>query len=335
MRWLTAVVLIVATLWGGYWVVGSRVIDRQARAWFETEQAAGRDARYESLSVSGFPNRFDVTVNGLHLAAPDGSVVWNAPFAQIFALTYKPWHLIAALSPTQTFTLPDQSVTLTSTYLQGSLVMTPDSGFGLNRIAVVGRDLTTASDAGWSVTAAEVDVGSRRVADDARSHQLGLRITDLAPGPALTAPLTAGTDLPGVIGLIEADATLHLTAPLDRFAAENPPQVTGLSVASVKIVWGGVILTGKGDLSAAPDGLAEGRIEWTLANWPKVPPALVALGLVKPEVEETVTRMFVVLAAQSPDPSTVTLPLVFSGGWASLGPLPLGPAPRLNGGFGL
>jgi hypothetical protein len=40
--------------------------------------------------------------------------------------------------------------------------------------------------------------------------------------------------------------------------------------------------------------------------------------------------MFALLAAQTGDPEDLDLPLVFANGRMSLGPLPLGPAPRMN-----
>ncbi len=335
MRWLIGLMVILATLWGGYWVVGSRAVDRGVRDWFTAEQAAGRTARYDTLSVAGFPSRFDLTVNGLHLESPDGAIVWDAPFAQVFALTYKPWHVIAALPHMQTLGLPGEQVTLASSYLQGSLVVTPDMSAGLNRITAVGRDLVLTSDAGWSVLAAEVDFATKRDAANPLAHQIGLRVTDLAPDAGLMAGLAAKTDLPPVIGLVQADATVQFSAPLDRFAGDTRPQVTGVTLTDARLVWGGMILTGTGAVMADAKGFAEGRIAWSLTNWQQVPPALVAAGLIKPEVELTVTRMMEVLAAQSPDPQLMTLPLVFQSGRASLGPLPLGPAPRLNAGAGM
>jgi hypothetical protein len=54
------------------------------------------------------------------------------------------------------------------------------------------------------------------------------------------------------------------------------------------------------------------------------------MGLVQPEVAPTVERMMETMAASSGDPQVLDLPLKFSSGRMSLGPLPLGPAPRMN-----
>jgi len=55
-----------------------------------------------------------------------------------------------------------------------------------------------------------------------------------------------------------------------------------------------------------------------------------AAGLIKPEVAPTWVNVFALLAAQTGDPEDLDLPLVFAKGRMSLGPLPLGPAPRMN-----
>ena len=81
---------------------------------------------------------------------------------------------------------------------------------------------------------------------------------------------------------------------------------------------------------ANAEGLAEGRIELRLSNWRKAIPVAVALGLVTPEVAPTWENVFAVLSEQSASPEDLDLPLVFQRGRMSLGPLPLGPAPRLG-----
>jgi hypothetical protein len=323
MRLLTILVLIAAAAWAGYWAIGSRALDRAAREFLDTQPGAS----YAALRVAGFPNRFDLTVEGIHLESPDGRTAWDAPFAQIFALSYKPWHVIAALPNSQTLRLDGQTVTVDSSYLQASLVVTPDRSAALDRLSLVGRDLALLSDQGWAATAAEVNLATRRDPVNPLAHQIGLRVTRLAPGPLMPAGAAA---LPPSVDLIHADLTARFTAPLDRFAAESQPRIALLDVRSVSIIWGGMRLSGQGSLAPDAAGLAEGKIELQLTNWRALPPALVALGTIQPEAAAPFLRALEVIAATSPDPETAALPLVFTGGWVNLGPFPLGPAPRLN-----
>ena len=101
MRALVWVVIAVAVTWGGYWFVGARALETGAQAWFQAQTEAGLVAERSDLSVSGFPNRFDLTVTDLRLADPDAGFGWTAPFVQILSLSYKPWHIIAAFANQQ------------------------------------------------------------------------------------------------------------------------------------------------------------------------------------------------------------------------------------------
>ena len=121
MRALLGIVLAVAGLWAGYWWVGSSAVERGAVDWFAAQEAKGMVARNGGIAVSGFPNRFDLTVTAPELANPAQGIGWSAPFAQVFAMTWKPWHIIAALPQEQTLRLPGQDVTITSTRLPASI----------------------------------------------------------------------------------------------------------------------------------------------------------------------------------------------------------------------
>ena len=55
-----------------------------------------------------------------------------------------------------------------------------------------------------------------------------------------------------------------------------------------------------------------------------------ALGLVRPEMGDSLTNTLEVLAKSGKDPEILNLPLIFADGWMTLGPLPLGPAPVMN-----
>jgi hypothetical protein len=149
----------------------------------------------------------------------------------------------------------------------------------------------------------------------------------IGPDPSVTAALP---DFPETVEKLRLDAIVTLTAPLDRMAGRSHPRPIQLEVKEAQLVWGSLVLFGSGTIAAAADGLAEGRIALRLTNWRDAIPLAVAAGLIKPEVAPTLANMFALLAGQSGKPEDLDLPLVFANGRMSLGPLPLGPAPRMN-----
>lgn len=329
MRALLVTVLVAATLWGGYWFVGSRAMERAADGWFAAQSSGPIIAQRSGLSVAGFPNRFDLTVTEPKLTDTRSGITWQAPFAQVFMMSWKPWHIIATLPQTQTLSLPGQEVTLTSTLIQGSLVFIPGTDLTLDRTAIAGDGLAVTSSAGWEAAAASLRFGTRRAPDSATAQELGLDLTTLTPPANFRAALAPLSDLPEQIDQIRLDAVLGLTAPIDRHAAETRPQLTALRLREGLIRWGDLILSAKGDLTAAADGTPEGRIDIRIDQWRKLIPVLLATGVITQENSQTVTRALELYAQQGDDPESLTVPLTFAKGAMILGPLPLGPAPAI------
>lgn len=328
MRYILWACLALGILWGGYWFVGSRAIESGVRTWFSQQKAAGLVAETSGVAVAGFADRFDLTVSDLHLADPVNGWGWKAPFAQVFAMTWKPWHLIAALPHTQEADLPDgQKVTIASTRLMASLLMRPSLTFGFNRAVVEGEGLALTSDAHWATGAEKVVLAAETDPTRKNTTHLGADVTNLS----LPAAFTQGTDLGGTMALVHLDAHVTLSQPID--ANLMNPQVLGAGLTALHVVWGALDLTAAGQITPDAQGFAQGQIDLDLKGWRQVPAVAVALGLVPAQNKVTVLRALEFLAASGAksgtDPEVLSLPLTFKDGYMSLGPLPLGPAPRL------
>lgn len=330
MRALLWIVLIVAALWSGYWFVGARATEGAVTQWFASQDGQGLIAEQSGIDVAGFPNRFDLTVTEPRLTDAATGIGWAAPFAQVFTMTWKPWHLIAALPQEQTVTLPDQTLSVTSSVMQGSLVLVPGTDLALDRISTVGDGVSIRSTAGWEVSATSIRLATRRAPDAALAHEIGLEVATLNPDAAFRMALAPLSDLPEQIERIRLDAVAALTAPLDRHAARTQPRLAALTVKEGLLVWGDMTVSGKGDIAPGPDGRAEGRIDIRVENWRQLVPVLVAAGLVTPEVGQTVSRAMELMAQQDGTPDILDVPLSFQQGRMSLGPIPLGPAPLLR-----
>lgn len=327
MRALLWIVLTAAGVWGGYWWVGSSAVERGVTAWFDQAAQSGLVAQNDSVTVRGFPNRFDLTVEGLDLSDPATGLGWKAPFVQVFSMSWKPWHLIAALSPGQVIVLPDQSVTLDGLGMKGSVQLHPDANLGLYETRFEAADVSVASDLGWTLSAAKAFGSTLELGP--QSHRLGLSVQGLTPDAAFLGALT-GSDLPGVIETLHLDATAQFTAPLDRMAQQSQPRLTDLTLADARLIWGALQITAEGDLRAGPDGLAVGEVAIKVAGWRRLPGVIAALGVVDPQMAPAMERALGVMAQAGADPEVLQMVLRCAAGQMSLGPFPLGPAPRLN-----
>lgn len=328
MRAIVVATFVAAVLWAGYWFVGSRVIEARASEWFASPHGE-MTVSQNGLTLRGFPNRFDLTVTDPAIALPERGWGWSAPFAQAFMMTWKPWHIIAALPQEQVIDTPLGQFTLTSSQFESSLVVVPGTALSLDR-SVVSIDTPSLRHAeGWAISATKATAATRLMPDDPKAHEIGLEVTTLTPPADFRMALAGQSNLPEIIERLHLDAVATLTAPLDRFALQSEPRLSGLRLKEGLLRWGDMVISASGDLTAGEDGLAEGRIDLRVENWRQLVPVLVASGIVTAEVSPTVTRAMELLSQQGADPKVLNIPLILQSGRMSLGPLPLGPAPRM------
>jgi hypothetical protein len=283
-------------------------------------------AQNGGLRVAGYPNRFDLTVTAPRLSDAATGYGWQGGDLTLLAMTWKPWHLIALAPLSQRITTPEGEIALTATKLRGSLRLTPDSNLALQGIVVEAADLALSGPRGRfgiarAILATEADTSRRH------SYRIGVQVTGLTPDPAVSVALSG---LPGVMGGLRLDAHLLLSGPVDRHAAEAPPQVTGVILDSADLDWGPLQVTARGTLATVSDGTAEGRIDLHLENWRLFPAVLGQSGLIDPVLAPTLLRAMEIMAESSPDPQVLETALTFKSGWVRFGPLPIGAAPRIG-----
>lgn len=337
MRKLLFLLVALVALWSGYWFVGSYAVRNGVNTWFANAAGQWLTAENSGVTVAGYPNRFDLTVDGLKLADPASGAAWQAPFVQVFAMTWKPWHIIAAFPPEQVVTLPGQAVTIGSTGLKASLRAKPSLDLPLAEVRLAGTTLALASDRGWTLGLGEFTIALR--ADEAlgpAGYDFGFDLAPLTPDPgflsavkAVTIPDLPPSDLPDTVETLGGSIYLTLSAPLDRNVATAKPYLTRIEINQLNLAWGKLALSAKGTVEADDQGFASGEITVDVTNWDRLPAILVAAGVVKPEVAPTIARGMQALASQSPDLAILTLKLTLAEGQMSFGPFPLGPAPRM------
>lgn len=342
MRKLLVFILLCTALWSGYWFVGAGAIRQGVEDGFAGVAAEGLVAEKSALTVAGFPNRFDVTVEGLQLADPDQAFGWTAPFVQVFAMTWKPWHVIAAFPPEQQVSTPDGVIDLGSDQLKASFRAKPSADLPLAAIILESDRLAATSSAGWtaatgrSVVSLSADEEVPGAGDAPNTYLFSADLAEITPDPSFLAAVKAVTieglpasDLPGTVDSVRAGVFLSFTAPLDRHSGDTRPQPTKVDISTFAISWGQMSVSAKGLVQADDQGFAAGEITVEVTNWNRLPALLVASGLIKPEMAPTIARGMQVLAAQSPDLSVLTLKLTMADGRMSFGPFPLGPAPLM------
>jgi len=317
MRKLTFLVLILASLYGGYWVVGSRVVLAGVTAAMADLQAKGSVSQ-QGISLAGFPSRFDVTVTEPVVMAE--GITWSAPFFQIFALSYQPNRIIAVWPREQSLTVGTETIALAARDMRASAAFGADVALPFDHAQMVIEAPTATSDHGWTLSSDQLRLAAQ-AQGDSRIQRIGAEALDL-----VLAGL--GPDLPQAIERAHLDATVTFDRPLDRHTS-GPPQPIAIDLATASILAGDLALTAAGRVEVGASGTPVGRVEVTAKGWRQMLAMAKSAGTLPAQEAANIERMLDGIARTSPDPQTVTLPFVFREGRVYLGPFPLGPAPRL------
>lgn len=335
IRLLIALTLIVGLVWIGGEVLLAQQLRRMTQA--GTGLAAGQVLPLRD------PARIGVRLEAPVATLPMGRV--SAPHATLWASPLSPARLVLSLPPDLTLDAGAGSVALSLTDPQASMALRPLAGLAPGRVhlasgavALAGRPL------------------AERVALDARSFALGAGApsqaraaygVDLAVArldPAAVSALVPAA-LPGPVSLTARGVVWLDAVPAPAaLASAAPPQVAGLRIDGAELRLGDLSARAVGQLAADAQGRAQGLVALYTRDANGLIEAGAAAGLIPENARRLAGTMLRAVSTMplpetaagetadwpAPAPDELRLPILFSDGRASLGPIPLGPAPQLR-----
>jgi len=327
MRLLSIILVTAASIWGGYWFVGSTAVEKGLGTWLAEAPSNGLAAEYSTLETRGFPNRFDTTIKDISFSHAATGITWQAPFFRLFALSYKPNHIIAVWPESQRVILPEITLDIMSEDMRGSVVFEPNTSFAIDRTRLSIDELAVVPEGFTQFGAEHAFFASRQTTARPFAHDISVQLSMLELPEPLQEMLNPASKFPNKIDGLTIDATLGLTAPLGRLSeGDQPPVISDVSLKTVRIDWGELELSLNGTLNADDLGYAEGTLDLHAANWREVFQLLVKLGLVEPAWEGALAP----LSKDVDGVATLDIPLTFENQVFYFGPLSFGTAPRLR-----
>lgn len=321
MRKLTFLITVAAVLYSGYWFVGSSTIEDGARQGLEDLRNAGWQVDYDDLSTVGFPSRFDTTVTALTLESPDAGLALTAPFVQVFALSYQPNKVIAVAPSDFAVTRYGIPFAVTDDRLRASAAVRPNTALELSDLTVEAHGVTVTSPDLGRLTLERGLAALRGVDDVPNTYDAYLDMSALAGG-------SRNDGLPSRVERFVFDARVVTDRPLDRHGFDGTgrwPSLRGIELRQMALDLPDMSVTASGTLTIDDLGIPDGRITLRTAEWRQLIDYLVAADVIDDGMRRTVRNVAQTLAAGGGE---LVLPVAFDNGFMSVGPLPLGPAPR-------
>jgi hypothetical protein len=335
MKWriIAIAALLPALAWSAWWWVGAAAKEAAFTAWLADRRADGWMAEAASITTIGFPNRFDTRIERLALADPEVGWAWEAPFIDILMLSYAPTRAVLALPPAQDLSIPGARATLRSDRLMASANLAPDPALALRRVSLEGVGLRLDAPEGWAAAAQRMEAHIAEAPESAgprNAYALALSAESVKLPAVWRERLDPAGAMAEALDRLTLDARAAFDRPLDRTAVEDrPPRLEALSLGTLEARWGALALTASGRVAADSEGYAAGEITVRATRWREMLRAAVAAGALDRDLAQAIEAGLGLLALLSGDADTIEAPLSFGGGLARIGPVPLGPAPRL------
>lgn len=337
MRKLISLIIFLSVLWGGYWFIGSTALKTSLKDYLSSAHSGSDPVpiAYSDLSVRGFPNRFDTRLTDISVSNATAGIKWSAPFFQIHALSYKPYHIIAALPHSQTLQLPNQELQITSDEIKGSVVFVAgallEKALEIDRSSIVIHQLAVSSNMGWKTAIRDGSIATRQTPTRPLHYDLSASANSIALPKALRAVIDSKQQQPAMLSRVALDSTLQFTHPWNLLASRaTGPQLIEVTVNEMSILWGDAQLQANGHLRIDPRGYPTGKLDLVATNWQQMYQLAANANAVDPDFAQTIQNGLKVLAGMSAGENVIKAPLIFKDGQMLLGPWPIGPVPRLN-----
>ncbi|KNG92609.1 DUF2125 domain-containing protein [Pseudaestuariivita atlantica] len=328
MRGLLIAILVAAAAWSGWWAWGWRSQTQATGAWLEARAADGWEVEVADWGVRGFPNRFDLTLEGVALTDPRAGLGWRADRLHIARLSYNLNHRIVTFPATQTLIWPEGRARLDSDRMRASLVTAGDAAQTLGRLTLVADVLNISGDAG-AAALARMQLSMRQVADAPEAYDMALTADGFAPRLPRIADAT-GDALPATFDRLALRGTVSFDRAWDAGSLTGPrPQPVAIDLDQGEAAWGPLTLKATGRLDVDTLGRLDGELALQARNWREMLARARASGQVPGPVMTGLEQGLTVLARLNGSDETLDITLQFDRGRVSAGPLPLGEAPRL------
>ena len=311
-----------AVAWSGYWVAARAQLDHRLVQEAAALRASGYEARWSGLKIGGYPFRLEVEVSDPRIMEPGG---WGlaAPRLEAVANAYDLGHWVFNAPAGLILTRPGAGrLVLSGQALRASIANLSKAP----RFAFEGEGVTFAPPPGAGgfplTSAARIDIRLRAAPDDRTQLEWRLKGAQLRRAGALAriAPL--------------APLSLTLTAELSHASALSGGDWAAsvrrwgeaggtATVSQVAVSAGNVGLSGEGGpITVGADGRLRGGLDLALRQGAAVLDALASAQAMDPDAAHAAAEV----SGARPDGR---LRLSFEAGVTTLGPVRIGPAPRI------
>jgi hypothetical protein len=356
--------LIAAIIWSLCWVAAGYGLREVQSAWMDDWRNRGWQIDNGDIEVSGFPSTVRLDHGETFLRNPTRQFSWHSAGLSIDSPVWWPADQTVTFSPKQQITVLGQTYEVTSENMTLTASLKPSLALPVNQIGLTAgpwRIAPITNDQGHATETrdiartdvalkpmqlkpmqladmqlADIQLGGDAIVlsllqangENPAAYRLAANVPGFAPPPSLRA--LAGAEAPKQFDRLTASATVIFDRPWDRNSVTRTyPQPRQIDLRMIDVAWGALSVNMAGTLSVDNKGIPTGQITVTATNWRDLLNIAQRAQLLTPPMFDTAERGLSMLANLSKDPGTLTVTFFFRDAMVAIGPVPLGPAPRL------
>ncbi|UWQ46661.1 DUF2125 domain-containing protein [Leisingera aquaemixtae] len=327
---LAKLLMAAVAVWSLYWAAAAWGLRTGIASWFAQQERQGWQAEHSGLETSGYPLRHQTRISRPALADPRTGTAWRADWLELDSPAAWPGRLELHFPATaQRLSYFDRTAVITADGLQASLHLKPGAALELEQLAAVAGSWQIERGGETVLSGAALDLRMVQT-DSPETYRITAGAQEFAPRAAWRRLLAASAPLPERFDTLALEMTVGFDAPWDRSALEQQrPQPRRIDLKLADARWGDLRLKATGALTVDAQGLPAGEIALQAENWRGLVLMAERTGALPPALRGTVERVLGLLAETSGNPRDLDIALGFRDGYVTLGPLPLGHAPRL------
>lgn len=331
MRRVIWAVLVLALIWGGWWIWAAQAARQTTEQWFADRRAEGWQADFAALDISGFPLRFDAMMTLPALADPDTGVAVTTSGVTFSAPAWWPGDVTVRLPQDPiTFASPESRATLNMDQAVAELRLHPGSALELEEALLTSGAWSLSAPLGDILSAADLNASVRQVGAGQASYSVALSAAGLQPGTVPRAALRVPTSWPLTFDKFALDMQVAFDRIWDRRAIEvGRPQPRSLRIELAEAAWGDLQLRAAADLTIDAQGTPDGTLSLQARNWREMLTLAEAAGVLPSAVRPQAESVLSALAQATGDPRSINVDLTLRNGLILLGFVPLGQAPQV------
>lgn len=329
MRKLTYLVLALAAIYSGYWVIGSTALSKGIDTQISAMQTDGWTIETTDLSTSGFPSRFDTSATDLTVATPTKGLIWRAPFVQVNSLSYKPNAVILALPNHQELEINGEPYQIASDGLKASAAVSANPALDLTNLTIETGPLSVDGQLGPLASLTNGIAALRPAGPTPNTYDVYADLDDLTLPEDLRKLLDPRGTFPVAFTQATLDANVTIDRTLDRHALTlgELPLIDGFTLNGMTLTWGPVELFASGALTIDSAGIPTGTLTLKARNWLQLLDMSVRIGAIDPSFVSTFKTMALIMSGGASD---ISVPVSFENGQMMIGTVPAGAAPRFR-----